>query len=225
MTALTVSPVTTSGAQQLAACVNACFAHEALDVSPERAGRILEHADHSVVGAWIDHRLVGFCDSFVTRAGAAVRWEIDLLGVITQARGMGFARQLVQDALGQASKQGVPVARALVRHDNHPAQAVFAAVGFGRSVLHHLWVAAPLTAASPIAGSGAVTIPVTTLAYDGIWVERPTNAGALAAARCCASDPAHVVGAVVAAVSEAETWAEQAGYHRVGAYHWWTLQL
>lgn len=132
---------------------------------------------------------------------------------------------LVHDSVTEAKHRGSSVARALVRHDNYAAQAVFSALHFSQSDLRALWVAEPYGPRTHAADIKAVCISVTTLTYAGIWIEDPQNAAALELARGLSQDSTHVIGAVLPAESDAGRWAERAGYRRVGAYSWWTLSI
>lgn len=212
-------------AADLAACVNTAFAHEHTDVDRTQTERLLALQAHHVAGAFGTDGLNGFCDSFETRSGSTSRWEIDLLGVVPSARGRRLARMLVHDSVTEAKHRGSSVARALVRHDNHAAQAVFSALHFSKSDLRALWVAEPHSPRTHAADVKAICISVTTLTYAGIWIEDPQNAAALELARGLSQDSTHVIGAVLPAESDAGRWAERAGYQRVDLYHWWTLSI
>lgn len=207
----------------LATCVNTCFRHESAAVEAVRVARILGTRGHYTRAAFSGDRMIGFCDSFATHAANTTRWEIDLLGVVPAERGMGIAQLLVQDSVSEGQLRGSTLARALVRRDNHAARAVFSVMEFAESDLQSLWVAAPSGARMAIEDVSAVCIPVSTLTYDGVWVEFPQDASALKQACGLAQDRSHVIGAVLPAKSDAEAWAEQAGYRHVGSYHWWSL--
>ncbi|MBK9122897.1 MAG: GNAT family N-acetyltransferase [Chloroflexi bacterium] len=203
------------------------FRHEDTVVEASRVERVLHSGEHHVVGTveQDSDRLVGFCASFATRSGTSLHWEIDLLGVISAARGNGIAPWLVQDSVSEGLRRGATVARALVRRDNHAARAVFSGLQFAESKPQTLWVAEPNGVSMTIEAVRADCIPVSTLTYDGIWVEDPRDASALEQARGLTQNLSQVIGAVLPVKSEAETWAEHAGYHRVGAYNWWTRDL
>ncbi len=167
-------------------------------------------------------RPVGFCDSFTTvdREGA-LRWEIDLLGVLPTHHGQGLGTYLIRDALA-ALFPGASRARALIADENTASQAAFARCGFYRDLLPVLLYIADADPNAP-QNAAAHCIPVTTLTYSGLWVENARTAADFHAARGMAhAQGVNRVGSVIPQPdSDQRQAAESAGYTSVGRYGWW----
>lgn len=80
---------------------------------------------------WIqDRRVVG--NVTVNRpTGHSRRWQISNVAVLSEYRGRGIGRQLVQAALDMISERGGDTAYLFVRDDNPPAIHLYQSMGFG----------------------------------------------------------------------------------------------
>jgi hypothetical protein len=166
--------------------------------------------------------LVGFVDAFMTidRFGQP-RWEIDLVAVHSATRGRGMGKALVT-AAAEAVPPDVRMARGLIRIGNRASEAAFAAAGFrvvsGPLILY---VAPPLEV-DYVPGRGVV-VQVATLTYSGLWLESLPHRDDLITARGRAA--ALGVDQVGTLISEGlESVCEEAGYVRIGDYHWWSME-
>lgn len=190
-------------------------------------GVIVENAvsegDHLTLVAETDE-LVGFIDGFITvAADDTIRWELDLLGVHPARRGQKIGRQLVTAFYEAGRLTGAEICRALVAEDNHPMHRVMRACGFRQiSGTCHLYVSDDLTG-SCAADVDYSLLPVKTLTYSGIWVEREITPAAIR----CAKDRANelkmdVVGCVVAESDRSAIRVlNESHFSLIGHYTWW----
>ena len=178
------------------------------------------HQTHIVA---INGRSAGFASSFLTQSATGERrWEIDLLAVHPDFRGLGLGSKLVETAVNAAP--AVAFARALIHVDNVPSQRSFARHGFQPSgspyVLH---ICSQPTAHTTVLPPTAHLVPVNTLTYRGLWLEGELSPAAFQAAQTeCLHQQRDLVGALLpAADSASQQTAEKCGFVAVGTYQVW----
>ncbi len=117
--------------------------------------------------------VVGFLSAFLV-SSATSRWEVDLIVVHSKSQGMGIGTSLIEEALSYGSNLGAHSAEASIRVDNYPSQRAFSKTGFTTDTQVRT-----LTLWDPLACESAVDvpetvhfIPVDTLLYRGLWIER-----------------------------------------------------
>jgi len=66
----------------------------------------------------------------LTRSPETLDWEISYVGVVPEARGRGFGRELVLKALAAAQTGGAPYLTLSVDARNHPARELYRVLGF-----------------------------------------------------------------------------------------------
>ncbi len=213
---------------------------ERLEAESDRVARVLRQNTNFV--AQSDDRVAGFVGNFVTRSGSgALRFELDLLAVAEDTRGIGIGGALVAASLDAAEKAKVDVIRALVASRNRTMQGLCQMQGFKRNLTSHaLYVLTTLPPHSDCKsdirdGAGlssairheAHLIPVETLTYSGIWLEGNLSQVAIHDARKRANVSGMTrIGTVLpqAAKSPRELLAAN-GFDRVGEFDWWTVTL
>jgi ribosomal protein S18 acetylase RimI-like enzyme len=62
---------------------------------------------------------------------AKPRWNVHDLAVVSEARGLGLGRRLLQAVLDAAAAEGCSAVSLEVRRDNAPARGLYASLGFG----------------------------------------------------------------------------------------------
>ena len=98
------------------------------DLDPIRLGDSLALPHQHAWLAFANGQPAGFVSAFETLSLGGSRFEIDLLGVSRSVQGQGLGGALVAQAL--AGGWAASAARAVVRLDNLPAEAVFLRAGF-----------------------------------------------------------------------------------------------
>ena len=146
----------------------------------------------------VEGTIVGFCDCFLTRR-PRLCLEIDLLGVLSEARKNGLATQMLCEAAAYGHQLGVANCRALVAQDNIASWRAFEKAGFtASSELYRLLICETgstqpqeqphlITSPTQPAGSPSAVplrrlqlpssdawvdvVKVRTIPYDGLWIE------------------------------------------------------
>jgi ribosomal protein S18 acetylase RimI-like enzyme len=196
-------------------------------VRPDYMLRCVESAEHAVLVAEADGRIVGFVDGFMTTApDGTQRWEIDLLAVHPGYQGRGMGAALVKAAYESGRRRGADRARALVHVENVGSQRTFARCGFvPQNSTSRLYVASPSDEGIDAGDAdGLHLIAVQTFSYRGLWLEGRLNAAALKGGRAeCARRSFDLAGAVIPlGQPEALGAAEQLRFEVIGDYEWWT---
>ncbi|MCA9966605.1 MAG: GNAT family N-acetyltransferase [Anaerolineales bacterium] len=178
------------------------------------------HQTHIVA---INGRSAGFASSFLTQSATGERrWEIDLLAVHPDFRGLGLGSKLVETAVNAAP--AVAFARALIHVDNVPSQRSFARHGFQPSsspvILHICSHPTPNTLPLP---TTAHLVPVNTLTYRGLWLEGELSPAAFRSAQTeCLRQQRDLIGALIPADDQPNQQAAQAcRFVAVGVYQVW----
>ena len=174
--------------------------------------------------------VLGFTGNFLTRsAGGASRFELDLLGVASAARGQGIGSQLVGHSLARARQSEARRLRTLVAAGNLAMQRICKRHHLTRSdETYALYVAeARPPGAEGAAVHGGHLVQVDTLAYSGIWLEGAISEAVVEAgfARAAGAGSSRV-GAVIPN-SDRRTAARLIArrFAAIGEYHWWTISL
>lgn len=174
-----------------------------------------------------DDDVTGFVDGFVTvAADGTQRYELDLLAVRPDVQGRGAGRLLVETFTQAAFETGVDMIRVVVAADNAPMQRLMARFGYvlqpATYALHIIQGQHNAHADASLAQSdGAYLLPVSTLTYDGIWLEGKLTSQAVTAAQQLT---AGTIGAMVD-VNRHDTaqWLQSSGFEVVGRYQFWML--
>lgn len=172
--------------------------------------------------------ILGFVDSFPTFAhDRCLRWELDLLAVHPDVQGKGIGKQLIAATLADAKAYEVDFLRTLIRADNIPMHHAcrYSALICNENICELLVKSSSMKAI--LQESPSCFVRVDTMTYDGIWLEGEINQAAVESAESlCRYYSLSTVGAVVPQ-SESNTIAllNQLGFHKIGNYQWWTLNL
>lgn len=121
--------------------------------------------------------VAGFASAFLTVVADTRRWELDLVAVRRASQRQGLGTRLISRTSQTGQSHAASLTRALVRADNVAGQSAFESAGFTRKPrIHtlHLWPPAIEPHARPYAGP-VTLLPVDTLTYRGLWIERLTS--------------------------------------------------
>lgn len=195
-------------------------------VNPAYIAGLLAHGGRLCFVVQQEGQVLGFVDGFLTQAAdGAQRQELDLLAVHPDARGKGLGSALVKHFTARsAALFPTAMIRALVAADNLPMQHNLRKHGYRQQPdLCELWVASRAVQGACNATPTAHVIAVQTLSYRGIWMEGVIHAEAIQTAlRQREAQSLDVVGVVLAQRRSGEiALLREAGFQRVGAYHWW----
>ena len=169
-------------ASALARLIQAC----GLDNNPNEAriARVILETSRATLVEQDEHgALIGFVDGFMTVSPEGLpRWEVDLLGVHPDYRGKGIAQELIRAVVEAGSEAGAQLMRAIVKVENMASLTAFQRCGFGiDETIRDLYVS-DMQLEEPIpVPDGAYFISVSTLTYNGIWIEGDRS---LEAMRC-----------------------------------------
>jgi GNAT superfamily N-acetyltransferase len=161
------SPRDSSSVSQLISlCLN--DPHEESQVS-----LVLSSPDHITYVVETAGEVIGFADSFITQShDGTLRLELDLLAVHPAHRGRGLAARLIDGCTQQAFAHGVQQARGLVARTNTASQHAFTKAGYNLHADIQALNILPSVALSPLHNL-AHLIRVSTLTYQGYWLESP----------------------------------------------------
>lgn len=215
----------------------AAIVREAFEEAPApdtlHVARALSHGCNYV--ACRGDQVVGFVGNFLTDSAAGKRrFELDLLAVAEEARGIGVGTALVKATVDAAQRTDADLIRALVGSGNIVMRGICLACGFRRDKTGYaLYVLALPTSAAmaetipdPLP-SDAHLVPVETLTYSGVWLEGSlTNAAFIAARERAARESREILGTVVPLSDDgARDRLAANGFEFVGAFDWWTISL
>ncbi len=216
--------ITQSDAPALAQLIRATGLDDNPD--PERIARVSLESNHvTLVETAVDGALIGFVDAFSTISqNGTLRWEVDLLGVHPDHRGRGVAQSLIHEALQRGKGAGLTEARALVHIENAASANAFQRCGFSLDdLMQQLFISDQSVAEMGPIPPDAYLLAVSTLTYQGVWVEGILSAAALRCAQAvCTRCGWNVAGVVLRAEDET---AKSAGYEFVGSYRWLRTML
>ncbi|NJL94785.1 MAG: GNAT family N-acetyltransferase [Anaerolineae bacterium] len=179
--------------------------------------------------------VLGLVACFLSRAGAAWRWEIELLAVHPAVRGRGIGAGLVAASHETGRLLNASFARGLVRVDNAAAQRAFAKNGYetsGRVYQLHAWAPQPTT--EPPNGHPLITLTrADTLTYRGLWLEGLDNdrlsddqrLASLAGGRAQAAAEGRASLTALVAEDNMLPVAFFEGAELLGRYQWWRRML
>jgi len=198
-----------------------------IDAASPRVRRIL--AEGKTFVATNEADVIGFIGCFFTpHPTGGRRFELDLLAVALEAQRRGAGERLVAASIALATDEAARQIRALVRSENAAMQRLCRRHGFARSPnTFELHVVHPQPVASRSHVHDAHLIAVETLSYAGFWLEGELSREAVADAHYQASQSdASVIGAVIPSDAlETEKLLQASGFRKIGAYHWWTINL
>lgn len=198
------------------------------DSNLQRIRAVLRDNTHVTLIALVNQQVVGFVDAFETTSGAGVlRWEIDLLAVDPAFQGRGLGKQLTLAATKAGQQRNRTLARGFVAVNNIASQRTFARCGYhSDQVEHGLYIYTGTESLTErVLASKKNVIAVSTLRYQGLWVEESWTTEELHLAQQLKERTQQdVVGAVIPSYEAKSIQnALQAGFSLVGHYHWWTL--
>ena len=198
-----------------------------IDAGARRVRRILAQSQAFV--ATIDAAVTGFVGClFTAHPAGGRRVELDLLAVAPEAQRRGVGGRLLAASIAYARGEGARQMRALVRCENAAMQRLCRRHGFACSPeAFELHVVDPQPVAPGSRVHEARVIAVQTLSYAGLWLEGELNREAIADAHHLASQiEATVIGAVIPSKAlETGKLLQASGFQKIGAYHWWTINL
>ena len=224
-----IRQATLDDAPEVAAIKHTVWPDELVDVT--QIAKAIQEPGHATHVGLHAHTIIGFVDGFSTYSVQGIhRWEVDLLAVHPDYRGHRIGERLVRASTRAGSQRGAEVARGLIRTENIASQRTFARCAYQPDgPLCDLYV---LSRNEHIQNEILFTrkvhvIPVTTLAYNGCWLEvdfsSDTQSGEYP---IYVNDDRYVVGILIP-IEEKEMYhsIQKAGFVNVGQFQWWTLSL
>ncbi len=200
-----------------------------IDLNSARVKQLLSEAQTYV--AFVDGRVVGFVDSFMTEDAARQRrFELDLLAVSPAAQGRGIGSLLVAKSLSATRQSQAAKIRTLVRCENYPMQRICARYGFERSA-HSFQLYVSAAKAIAVAASQvhcARLLSVDTLTYSGFWLEGELSQDAINKGRSALLSRGRNsrMGAVIAAHDTNTIELLRANlFELIGDFDWWSINL
>ena len=196
------------------------------ETNPAQIAQALTHPDHIThIALNTAGQVVGFVDGFLTTThNGEHRWEIDLLAVAPAYQGQKIGQQLIAAAGESARQHDIGLLRALIQTENSASQAAFQRCGYSKESVNHLLLVSGATAhQDQDSPHNTHLIPVTTLRYNGLWLEGEITAGGLAAAQTQRSSLRLDIAGVLlpAHAGDLRTTAESYGYTVVSTFNWW----
>lgn len=218
-----IRPAAQADAPSLVGLIRKIWPYEAPD--SEHAMRVISLPDHWVGLAWVnapEPTLTGFISCFsVPLADAGHRWQIDLLAVAAGWRGQGIGRRLIQTALETGRQRGTRWSQALIEEHNSASRQAFAGAGFQPETYPGRLLTRVLRGRSwPPFCFSFRPVPVTTLTYQGIWLESgdwvPLEAP---------QGPLSVLLADGVEAKKTRSEAAAAGFSEIGRYRIWKTEF
>lgn len=198
-----------------------------IDAGSPRVRRVLAKGLSFV--ATTDAAVIGFVGClFTAHPKGGRRLELDLLAVAPEAQSRGAGCKLVAASIAYARDEGARQIRALVRCENAAMHRLCRRHGFARSPeAFELHVVNPQPVARRSRLHNARLIPVETLSYAGLWLEGNLSAEAITDAHHMATQiEVRVISAVIPSEAlETSKLLQARGFQKIGAYHWWTINL
>jgi GNAT superfamily N-acetyltransferase len=197
------------------------------EVRLSQVENVLADAAHEVYVADVQGQVIGFADSFATRAPTReLRWEIDLLAVHPDWRGRQVGQALIMACLKAGKKRRAAFARALIQVENRASQISFERSGFKcQPELLELFTAPPEEGLFSPETAGGHLLLVNTINYFGLWLEEDHRESSLRAARAASwQHNCDFVGTLVnqADMTDNEKMSDL-GFTKIGNYQWWIL--
>jgi GNAT superfamily N-acetyltransferase len=180
--------------------------------------------------ALLDGQPIGLTSCFRTQAADGTpRWELDLLLIDPAQQGRGYSAAVLGDAVA-GRPPDCRLTRALVA-DGQPARTrMYQRAGFMPAEPPlQLWVRSAQIAGTPrtapLDGPLPQLIPVTTLLYQGAWLENISDPRQVAAAAALQNQRGWpTLGMLLPAATAWQASAIAAhGFAAVGGYRWWQL--
>lgn len=197
----------------------------------ERLVQVLSLLSHVTLVAIIDGVTAGFVNGFMTTSAVGKRrWEVDLLAVHPFYQRRGIGRALVKALTTEGARRDATAARGLIAVGNTGSERAFEVCGYSSDGLVYALMVAKRPAAvkhDMLHEAFGHFIVVTTLTYNGIWVEGVRSSSTFAQALARVTERGgDVVGSVIPTAEKAALDAAQAfGFEAVGHYRWWQCPL
>ena len=193
------------------------------DSSPEQIETCIHNSNFQTFIAEIDEIIAGFNFGFVTTSiDGKKRLELDLQAVHPDYQGQGIGKKLIERFTELEIESDC--IRALIKVDNIRMEKALTRPGFSTdNQICGLYVSSN-AAGKVIAPQGSHLIPVTTMTYNGIWLEGQVTTQAINAALGSKKQENDIVGAVVPISDESAIKAlELANFDFINHYRRWYL--
>ena len=194
------------------------------DVKANHIQGVMSDNDHASFVALGDEQVIGFVDGFVTIAQDGTRrWELDLLGVHPDFRGLGAGQKLIETFTAAGKSYGATLARALVAVSNKPMHDAMTRTGYQRQAPEYQLLVSSANGKEAQLPDNAHQIPVKTFTYRGIWLEGEITSQVIQYANTIRQNYNwDVIGAVIA-TNDQETLdiVYAAEFQLIGKFNWW----
>ena len=225
----TIRPATASDIPGIAWVCEAAFAEP---IEPEVCRGQIADPTMALHVAVEGDEVAGFVSAFALEGATDSPYFVDSLAVRPQSQGRGHGRRLIESTWTTACRHGFRLSRALIRTDNAPSQRCFARCGYVADQRpHSLYIWPPQASAANGKIAPVRLLPVDTITYRGLWLERLADASAEIQHRAvqqarayCAHEGRGPSGALIADPAHLDAvLLDQATLK--GTYRWWTKTL
>jgi GNAT superfamily N-acetyltransferase len=223
--AISVRPANANDAQAIASVIQLSLGDE---VQANHIQRVMSETDHASFVAVADEQVIGFVDGFLTNAqDGTLRWELDLLGVHPDFRGLGAGQKLIEVFTTAGKSYGATLSRALVAISNKPMHAAMTRTGYQLQPLEYQLMVSSGSGNETKLPENAYLIPVNTFTYRGIWLEGEITLQTISAANAIREkNKLDVIGAVVLTTDQTTlNTVNAAAFHLIGKFNWWTQAI
>jgi GNAT superfamily N-acetyltransferase len=218
---ISVRPATPDDAQAIATVIQLSLGDE---VQADHIRDVIGEDDHASFVAVADEQVIGFVDGFVTIAQDGTRrWELDLLGVHPDFRGLGAGQRLIEAFTAAGKSYGATLARALVAISNKPMHAAMTKTGYQLQPLEYQLMVSSANGSQAQLPQNSHLIRVNTFTYRGIWLEGEITLQTISAANAIREkNKLDVIGAVVSTPDKVTLEIiHRAKFNFIGNFHWW----
>ena len=215
---VSIRRATVQDAPSIAEIIESAFTE---DASVAQVKTCIEQQNFCTYVAEMENRVIGFVFGFITTSiDGTKRCELDLLAVHPDFQGRGAGTKLTE--YFTADKTEADCIRALIKVDNIRMEKALTRVGYTTdNVVCGLYVSSE-TAGSETASEGSHLIPVTTMTYNGIWLEGQVTPQAINVALSSKKRENDIVGAVVPISDESAIKAlNSANFNFINHYRRW----
>lgn len=219
---ISIRHATSDDAQSIASVIQLSLGDE---VQSSHIKQVIEEDNNHVsLVAEADGEVIGFVDGFPTIAqDGARRWELDLLGVHPNLRGLGTGQKLIETLTAMGKSYGATLARALVAVTNKPMHTAMTRTGYQRQVSEYQLLVSSASGKEVYLPENTHLIPVNTFTYRGIWLEGEITSQVIQYANTIRQNYHwDVIGAVIASNDQATLDIVCAAeFQLIGKFNWW----
>jgi N-acetylglutamate synthase-like GNAT family acetyltransferase len=193
--------------------------------SQEHIKTILNNPNLTTLVHETETKITGLATAFITTSQDNIkRWEIDLLAVHPNYQRQGIAKNLINHITKTGQKQNAQIARALIQIENVASQKTFKTCGYTKdNNTQMLYTSDTENTHTPHLTTNYHLIPVSTLNYNGVWIEGKLTPEAFTSAQALRTKHQwDIAGATIPHTDELTiTIAEANHFTFISRFQWW----